>query len=170
MLHTTFRKAKEAGACMESYHKMAKALGNVDKYGRDTPIGLDKVLEVCGLDDALWCLRIVIESADKEIRLFACDCAERALPLFEKKYPDDKRPRIAIETARRFALGEASKQELAAAGGARAAARGAAWAAAWAAAGDAARGAAWAAARGAACPAEREWQTQRFMQLLNNEK
>jgi hypothetical protein len=32
--------------------------------------------------------------------IWACDCAERVLPYFEKKYPDDKRPRRAIDTAR----------------------------------------------------------------------
>ncbi|MEK6236886.1 MAG: TIGR02996 domain-containing protein, partial [Planctomycetales bacterium] len=32
--------------------------------------------------------------------LFAADCAERVLPLFEAVYPDDDRPRKAIEAAR----------------------------------------------------------------------
>ena len=90
---------------------------------------------------------------DRIARLFACDCAERVLPIFEKNYPDDKRPRVAIETTRRFANGLATKKELVAtwatAGAARAA-RGATWAAAevaWAAgaAAEAAEAAAWAA-------------------------
>ena len=152
MLHTTFRKAKEEGACIESYRKMAKALGGVRKYGLDTLIGLNKILEVCGLDDALWSLRIITEQADKEIRLFACDCAERVLPIFEKEYPDDKRPRTAIEVLRKYAVGEATQGELAAA---------------WDAARDA-RDAAWAAARAAgdAGDAEREWQKERFIDML----
>ena len=32
--------------------------------------------------------------------LWACDCAERVLPVFETKYPDDVRPRRALEAAR----------------------------------------------------------------------
>jgi hypothetical protein len=32
--------------------------------------------------------------------LWAADCAERALSIFESKYPDDNRPRLAIEAAR----------------------------------------------------------------------
>jgi hypothetical protein len=48
-------------------------------------------------------------------RLFACDCAESVLKNFEDKYPDDKRPREAIATARRFALGLATEKELQAA-------------------------------------------------------
>jgi hypothetical protein len=88
---------------------------------------------------------------DKSARLFACDCAERVLPLYEKEYPDDKRPRMAIETARKFANGKATQEELAAA-----------WAAAWA----AAREAAWEAAGEAAREAERKWQNKRIAELL----
>ena len=35
--------------------------------------------------------------------LFACDCLERALPFYEREFPDDMRPHQAIETARRYA-------------------------------------------------------------------
>jgi len=83
---------------------------------------------------------------ERTARLFAADCAEHVLPLFEKAYPNDSRPRDALAVVRRYANGEATKQELATAG-----------AAAGDAAGDAARAAAWdaadaarAAARGAA--------------------
>jgi len=65
---------------------------------------------------------------DRTARLFACDCAEMALPFFEKDYPNDTRPRQCIDTARLFADGKASSEELAAASDA---ARAAAWAAAW---------------------------------------
>ena len=52
---------------------------------------------------------------DRKLRLFACDCAEHALPIFKKAYPDDKRPRTSIDTARKFAKGEATQEEMAAA-------------------------------------------------------
>jgi hypothetical protein len=39
------------------------------------------------------------------IGLWAADCAERALPLFEAKAPADTRPREAIEGIREFARG-----------------------------------------------------------------
>ena len=71
---------------------------------------------------------------ERTARLFAADCAEQVLHLFEREHSDDKRPRLAIEAARRFANGEIDRVDLAAA-----------WAAAWAAASDAA----WAAARAA---------------------
>jgi hypothetical protein len=79
---------------------------------------------------------------ERTARLFACDCAERVLPLYEAHYDDDS-PRKAIEVARRYAEGTATREELAAAGDA---ARNAAWAAT----GDPTRAAAWAAARAAA--------------------
>ena len=95
------------------------------------------------------------------MRLFACACASRVLPIFERKYPLDKRPRLAIRVARRYAVGKASSEELdaawAAAGDAAGAAGDAAWDAAWA----AARDAAWDAAR-AAGDAERASQCRWF--------
>jgi hypothetical protein len=92
---------------------------------------------------------------ERTARLAAADFAEAVLPIYEAKYPNDDRPRKAIEAARAFANGEIDTA-------ARDAARDAAWdaaeAAAWAAARDAARDAAeaaawdaaWAAARAAA--------------------
>jgi len=100
MINTTFRLAQEEGACISSYRKMAEYLGGIAKYGRDTPIPLDTVLEVCGLDDALWSLRCTIEDSRAFRIEFACRCAERVLHFYEEKYPDDDRPRKAIEAAR----------------------------------------------------------------------
>jgi hypothetical protein len=131
---------------------------------------------------------------ERNLRHFACDCAERVLPLFEQGYPNDTRPRVAITTARRFADGLATSKELAAAraaagdaagdaarDAARDAAGAAAWAAARAAAWDAARdaardaagAAAWDAARAAAWDAawdaERQWQVERLRGYLYGE-
>lgn len=77
-------------------------------------------------------------------RLFAADCAEHVLHLFEQQYPDDARPREAIAATRAFANGTISQEELAEAGNA---AGDAAWATAWTAAScataQAAQDAAW---------------------------
>ena len=124
---------------------------------------------------------------DRAARIYACDCAEHVLGLFENRYPADKRPRKAIETARLFAEGKASKEDLTAA---RAAAEDAAWDAvgaaasaaraawdaaraatrvAWVAAGAAraaAGDAAGVAARAAAGDAERVWQTALLKKVL----
>lgn len=43
------------------------------------------------------------EKTDKKIlALWAIDCAKRVLPLFEKKYSNDDRPRIAIDTLKKW--------------------------------------------------------------------
>lgn len=42
---------------------------------------------------------------------WAADCAEHVLPLFTAQYPDDDRPRQAIETARTWSRGEATVGE-----------------------------------------------------------
>lgn len=62
-------------------------------------------------------VRQVTEWNGRNLRLFAADCAERALSHFESRYPNDSRPRQIIETARRYALGQASYEDLAAATG-----------------------------------------------------
>ena len=65
-----------------------------------------------------------IESWNKKNqRLFACDCAERVLHLFESMFPDDSRARNAIEVARLYADGKATLADLNAAGVAGVAAR-----------------------------------------------
>jgi hypothetical protein len=41
----------------------------------------------------------------KTLRLFAADCAEHVLGIYEKQYPKDERPRKAIQASRDFANG-----------------------------------------------------------------
>ena len=182
MLTTTFAKAKEANACIESYRKMAKALGGIKEYGTDTPLGLDKILEVCGLQDTIWSLRCILEPAENILIEFACQCAEHVLHFYEDKYPNDKRPRKAIEAARACVTDKSSAESAAwsawsAESAAWSAAR-SAWSSAWSAesAARSAWSAAWSAesaarsaesaARSAARSAETEWQTKTLLELL----
>jgi hypothetical protein len=112
-------------------------------------------------------------------RLFAADCAARALPAFARVLPEDRRPHDAVRIARLRAEGRSSPEEWnaaesaawsAAESAARSAARSAAvcaaWSAArsaaWSAAGSAARSAAWSAAGSA----ERQWQAERIETYL----
>jgi hypothetical protein len=103
---------------------------------------------------------------------FAADCAERVLGLFEAKFPDDDRPRKAIEAAR-ACIADPTPENRAAAGAAGAAryagdaaryagdaaryAGDAAWAAAWAVAVAVAAGDAGDAARAAVYAARYAW-------------
>jgi len=118
---------------------MAKALGGIRKYGGYTKTPLTKILEVCGLQDALWCLRCTIEPSKGFSIELACRYAEHTLHFFEDKYPDDKRPRQAIEAARNCITDKS------------AAARAAAWAAAW-----------------AAGAAQRKWQNRHLSNLIRS--
>ena len=88
---------------------------------------------------------------DRLLRLLACDIVGTVLHLVPA---GEDRPRIAIETARRFANGQATAQELAAARDAARAAEDAVWAAGAAEAAAGAAGAAGAAVRVAAWAAE----------------
>ena len=133
-------------------------------------------------------------------RLFAADCAERVLPIFEERYPNDDRPRKAIEAARLYARGEIGAAARAAAQAAageaaageasweasQAASRTASWAASWAASQAAPWAASWdasAAARRAASQAarraapwdaagdvERKWQVRRLFEYLKGKR
>jgi len=61
---------------------------------------------------ALWIRRYLKDLKENQQRLFAADCAEHVLHLFETVYPIDKAPRIAIETARHFATHPATQESI----------------------------------------------------------
>lgn len=50
-------------------------------------------------------------SQHRLLALWAADCAEHVLPLFNTHYPEDDRPWKAIETARAWAQGQASAKD-----------------------------------------------------------
>ena len=169
--YTTLSILREHQPCTDGWKKLIKTLG--PKFNKNKRISFQTILDSNGLDDALWALRGVVKEQEKDrdrlARLFACECAEAVLHIYEKQNPGDDRPRAAVRVARAFAEGKATSDELAAAwaaarAAARDAARAAAWdaawdaarAAAWDAAWDAARAAAWAAARAAARDAARD--------------
>lgn len=119
------------------------------------------VIELTGVRDAGDKLvarsgRLVrrVEFGEREMRLFAADCAAHVLKHFEKRHPGDKRPRGAIKAARRYARRPTERNRelmLAAGDAARAAALAAALAAAWV----------------AARVAEREWQANRLRRYID---
>jgi len=159
--------------CRSGYHVVeAEHIADFLKYGYhifEVEVRGDQLRSSNKLCVSQARLLRLLDWSESRARLFACDCAERALDLFGGEV--DPRSREAIEVARRFARGEATLEELRAA---RDAAGDAAWAAARNAARDAARDAAWAAARNAAWDAagdaagavERKWQTARLLDYL----
>lgn len=156
----TLDALRKASACYEGYNKLVRSLqgqpfteededrNSYIHFKHDAEIPLVDVLNSNGLDDAIWALRCV-SGADRDIRLFAVWCARQVEHLMQ-----DQRSKDALDVAERFANGEATEEE-------RAAAR--------AAAGDAARSAAWAAARAAewaaAWDAARDAQAEMFKRM-----
>ncbi|MFC2077700.1 putative immunity protein [Candidatus Bipolaricaulota bacterium] len=116
------------------------------------------------------------------LALWAADCAERVLPIFEAQYPDDDQPRQAIEAARAWvragiAVSEARAAAFAAHAAARAtddpaaraAARAAGHSAATAHVADHARhAAAYAVKASADAVSEREWQIRHLPEPLRS--
>jgi hypothetical protein len=150
------KQLREWSACTDGYEW---AESNCDS--------LSDAWQKCERGDwLLWLLEKAGYADKSKLITILCNCAERVLPVFEAKYPDDQRPRQAIEAARVAA--ENDKPEN----------RAAAWAV-WAAAGDAwtAAEAAWtawdaaedagAAARDAEA-AERKWQADMIRQMIDN--
>jgi hypothetical protein len=148
---TTLNQIREHEPCADSWRKLLKGLGKAE--ADDKPLPFSRIVEICGIDDALWAMRSCPEY-DREWRLFAVWCARQVQHLMS-----DPRSIAALDVAERFVNGNASRNELNAAEGAAAAcdsARDTAWPVAAAcdfardAAWSVARGSAWAAARGAA--------------------
>ena len=141
-MHTTLNKLKAVRACPDRYKHLRMSLGGPG-HNHEALIPLLYILDNNGLNDTLWALRATVEPSETLSRVLACDYAARVLPIWETEYPDDMRPRGAIDVARRYAGGAATEEEL------QFAAR-AAGAAAWSSgAAMNASGAAWAAVRAA---------------------
>jgi len=170
---------RAADPCEDGWEKLLEHMGKTrtDAKHDETEFSLAVVLESNGIGDALWVLDNVLQNR-RICSLFAADCAESVLHIFEAAYPNDDRPRKAIAVARN--PNATSEDREAAWGGTRAAwtAARTAWTAArtaWAAARDAARAAraawdaraawaagdaartAWAAARSARAAGDAAW-------------
>jgi hypothetical protein len=148
-MQITVEKLKELGACYESIEAFPLRWGkSVDSIEL-----LESLRDRVNFDWANWL--IVRIMTRKQYSAYAIFAAEQVLNNFELAYPNDQRPRLAIEAAKnvlqndtretRAAAGKVAGAAAWAAGAAEAA--GAAWAAwaAWAVGAAGAAGAAWAA-------------------------
>ena len=165
-LTTTTARIDACNPCRDRRNRAANLLGITEPS--DQPISYEKLLDVLGLDDALWCCQAQPDLSPTW-RRYAVWCARQAQHLMT-----DRRLLDALDVAERHAAGDATDQELSAAWDAAtdavcAAAGGAARAAGWAvacavacAAGDAVCAVAWDAARAVA----RQQQAAAFHQLV----
>jgi hypothetical protein len=121
--------------------------GIIEKFG-----GVEGILKDCEDSSTLY---FIVDSfiEDDILHKFSVKAAYYSLKNFEDIYPNDNRPRLAIEAKEKFIKGEISEEELLAA-------RSAAWSAAWSAARsaesavEAAAYSAWSSARSARSAAE----------------
>ena len=134
-MNITQQQLKDWSACTDGYKWACGIL-------KDKPMEVKKFLKITAdhrLDWAHWVMARVM-TYDQYVN-YAVYAAEQVIDIYEKKYPDDKRPRLAIEAAKNC-IGLKGASEVAARAAAGDAARAAAWAAgaaAWAAAGAAAQ-------------------------------
>ena len=168
---TTLNEIRACSPCHDGWTVLLSHLGKTK--ADDDPLELLTILDSNGLYDALWCLRA--PSLERLSRHFQAWCAERALPLFEREFLDDRRVRAQIEMLRNdyatdvernavwvSAWGAALAPEWRVARAARAASEATALEGAW----HAARGIAGGAALVPALDAERAAQEQQLRAMI----
>lgn len=104
---TTLNRIRAHSPCQDGWRKLLAGLGKI--AADDEPLPYARILEINGLDDALWCCRAEPQYA-REWRLFAVWCARRVQHLMT-----DTRSVSALDVAERYANGMATDQELSAA-------------------------------------------------------
>lgn len=137
MITTTLNRIRAHGPCRDGWEKLLTGLGKTT--ADDEPLPFARIIEINGLNDAVWCCRAEPQYA-REWRFFAVWCVRQVDYLLT-----DPRSRDALVVAELHANGKATNAELDAArnaawdasdaadAAARAAARAAAWDAEWAA-------------------------------------
>ena len=162
--YTTLKRLKTAKACGGRYKHLLGKLGAY--YPQGKKILLTDILKHNGVSDTIWAIGNALPKTQQKSALqialwFGYDCAKRVVPIFEKKYPKDKRVRDCVNVTRRYLQGKATKQEV----------KTAAYAAADAAYATA-DAAAYAADAAYAAAKEREikWQTKRLHDYLTGKR
>lgn len=104
MICTTLNKIREHAPCPDGWKKL---LAGLNKTGPDDELlPLVRILEINGLDDALWALRTT-DDCDREARLLAVAYARQVQHLM-----NDARSIACLDVAERFANGKATPHEL----------------------------------------------------------
>jgi hypothetical protein len=117
-MKTTYRKIIEHNSCVKSVNKMLRhnnlepieSLSDLDpSIDLSTEISLKEILDICGIKDAIWCLRTQEGNASE----FFTAVVELILPVFEDHFPgntcvrdcvkimkEDKDPSTALKAIR----------------------------------------------------------------------
>jgi len=98
-LTTTLNRIRACSPCVTGWRKLNAHLGK--DFDPDAKIDLLTILESNGYFDAIWALRATVEDSREVAVLVGVKSAESVLPIYEKQYPRDLRPRHTIECAKR---------------------------------------------------------------------
>jgi hypothetical protein len=104
LLHTTLNAILTQEPCTLDWHRLLEHVGK--KKADDEELLFLTILEVNGLDSALWCCRAAPQYS-REWRLYAVSCARKIQHIML-----DRRSIDALDVAERFAKGNASKPDL----------------------------------------------------------
>ena len=190
MIGLTYEEMMALKPCREQAKAVTKLLGGAKTWNGKKISAREAVKAGVSYSDLVWAASTQARNdkdVERRLRLWLADCAAHVLHIYEKDYPDDRRPRDAIVAGRAYARGDTTDAAKAAAWDAAkaaawdaaiaaardaaiAAARDAAWDAARAAAMNAAWEAAWAATRGAASATEEKWQLDRLVLWLSDKE
>ena len=100
----TIKQLKALGPCAEGFKWYSNNIKTDD---------LESILLQLAEHRWDWCRWLMVMVLnEKQNRLLAIYCAELVLPIFESKYPDDKRPRKAVEATKDFMEGKISAEDL----------------------------------------------------------
>jgi hypothetical protein len=133
---TTLNRIRAHKPCHDGWRKLLSGLGKT--AADDEPLPFARIVEINGIDDALWCCRAEPQ-LDKDRRLYAVWRARQVQRLMT-----DWRSIAALDVAERHANGNATDEELAAAASAARSAAG-----------------------NAAGNAVRDAQTKRFLEIVS---
>ena len=106
-MKTTLNAIRAHSPCQDGWSKLLRHLGKT--AADDEPLSIETILDVNGLDDALWCL-LAVAGQKREMQLYAVWCARRIQNLM-----GDPRSIAALNVAERYARGRATDEELRAA-------------------------------------------------------
>ena len=109
MLYTNLKLLRENNACSSG---LATLIASLPKKQTETKlIPLTHILKSNGMEHGIWALRATTKDARKIAARMAIEFARQSHKNFEKLYPEDKRPRTALEVAADFLDGKATLKE-----------------------------------------------------------
>ena len=107
-LYTTVKELKEKNACY-SKEQWEDFMIKMDLTSEEQPFDITSGLKIAGIKDCVWALRT---QKGKAIAAFVASVANLVLPIYQKKYPSDRRVQRCISLTFKYAVNLCSREEL----------------------------------------------------------